>query len=293
MEGMPAAAAGAEVIETRLGAVECARSGHGPAVLLLHGAMGGWDQAIMLGRLAIGGGEFEWVAPSRPGYLGTPLAIGRTAEQQADLYAALLDELGIGEAGVAAVSAGGPSALQFALRHPGRCRGLVLISACSSRLEVRPPLNFYLLLLLARFPSMVRRMSRRVESDPDSAARRAMPDPALRAMVLNDPEVAPMFRENQLDTVRRMHERLAGTRNDIAQTRKEFVYPVEQIAAPSLIVHGVEDRVVPFAQSQSLAARIPGAELLAIAGGAHISLFAHRRIIQPRVADFFRSQLVR
>jgi len=38
------------------------------------------------------------IAVSRPGYLGTPLADGETPEAQADLYAALLDTLGIARA---------------------------------------------------------------------------------------------------------------------------------------------------------------------------------------------------
>ena len=73
------------MIETRLGRVECAVSGEGPAILLLHGAMGGCDQSLLLGRSALGNSGFRFIAVSRPGYLGTPLASGKAPEHQADL----------------------------------------------------------------------------------------------------------------------------------------------------------------------------------------------------------------
>ena len=52
---------------------------------------------------------------------------GLTAAAQADAYAALLDRLGVGKVAVAAISAGAWSALEFAARHPERCRALVLL----------------------------------------------------------------------------------------------------------------------------------------------------------------------
>src|SRR5215472_7409005 len=109
------------------GGLEYLRSGEGPAVLLLHGAMGGYDQSVRLGRAAIGETGFDGIAVSRPGYLGTPLSAGRKPEEQADLCARLLDRLGIEKAAVVAVSGGGQCALQFALRHPRLCRAVVMI----------------------------------------------------------------------------------------------------------------------------------------------------------------------
>src|SRR5438270_847651 len=55
----------------------------------------------------------------------------QTPEAQADLYAATLDALNVSQVVVAALSGGGPSALQFALRYPQRCRGLLMLSALS------------------------------------------------------------------------------------------------------------------------------------------------------------------
>jgi 2-hydroxy-6-oxonona-2,4-dienedioate hydrolase len=58
-------------VETGLGAIEYAREGTGPAALVIHGAGGGFDQGLYLGRKMLGAG-FDLIAPSRFGYLGTP-----------------------------------------------------------------------------------------------------------------------------------------------------------------------------------------------------------------------------
>lgn len=85
------------IINTRLGKIEYAEYGNGPAIIALHGAMGGYDQSLILAR-TIGESGYRYLAVSRPGYLGTPLSSGKTPEQQADLCAALLDILGIPDA---------------------------------------------------------------------------------------------------------------------------------------------------------------------------------------------------
>src|SRR5689334_21400959 len=91
-------------------------TGEGEAILSVHGGMGGLDQSLLLAKALLGDArDRRVVAVSRPGYPGTALERGASPEQQADLYARLLDDLGIDTAWVTAISAGGPSALQFAL----------------------------------------------------------------------------------------------------------------------------------------------------------------------------------
>jgi pimeloyl-ACP methyl ester carboxylesterase len=274
------------LIETRRGPVECAVSGEGPALLALHGAMGGYDQGVLLLRTVVGSAGFRFVSVSRPGYLGTPLASGRTPEEQADLCAEVLDELRIGEAVVIAVSGGGQCALQFGLRHGDRCRGLVMVSACSAPLNARLPIQFQLLKLMARLPALAAAMQKRGARDPDRFVSRSIPDAGLRARTLQDPEAGPLLLALEASTLERLRLRLPGTQNDVAQSRLPFAYPLERIAAPMLVVHGTADRVVPFAQAASLAGRAPGAELLAIENGEHVAIFTHRDEVRSRVTGF-------
>ncbi|MGZ7081250.1 MAG: alpha/beta fold hydrolase, partial [Thermoanaerobaculia bacterium] len=106
-----------QVINAAHQQIEFAESGNGPAMLVIHGAGGGFDQGLDLARAFLGD-ENRFIAPSRFGYLGTPLPADASAEAQADAYLRLLDALKLDRVPVVAVSAGAPSAMRFCLKHP-------------------------------------------------------------------------------------------------------------------------------------------------------------------------------
>ena len=117
---------GSRIAETRCGPIEYGVGGDGPPVLFVHGAGGGFDQGLDFGRTLVASG-FRVIAMSRFGYLRTPLPADASAAAQADAHACLLDALGIPYAAVIGGSAGAPSSLQLALRHPDRVSRLVLV----------------------------------------------------------------------------------------------------------------------------------------------------------------------
>src|SRR6266511_3171028 len=59
---------GSDLAATPFGDVEYADQGEGPLVLLVHGAGGGYDQGLLVGRTFVGEG-YRFIAPSRFGYL--------------------------------------------------------------------------------------------------------------------------------------------------------------------------------------------------------------------------------
>lgn len=273
------------IVNTRLGSVEYAEFGEGPSIIALHGAMGGYDQSLLLAR-TIGDNGFRYIAVSRPGYLGTPLASGKTLDQQADLCAELLDVLGERTAIVMAVSGGGPCALHFALRHKERCRGLVLVSTCGDKITTPIPFSFQITKLLVRWPVIANAMKKKALANIDQMASRSIADPVVRARTLQDPESGPLFTALMESTCDRMAQRMPGMENDIAITRTT-TYPLEKIAVPTLIVHGTADSMVPYEQhAKPLASRIPNAELLTIEGGEHVSIFTNREEVKARVTPF-------
>jgi hypothetical protein len=114
------------ILETRCGRIEYASLGEGSPVLVLHGTAGGWDQGLASAR-GLASHGFRLIAPSRFGYLRTPLPADPTPEAEADTWAGFLDALQIQRLPVIAFSAGAAPAAQLALRHADRVSALVLV----------------------------------------------------------------------------------------------------------------------------------------------------------------------
>ncbi|MGQ0602673.1 MAG: alpha/beta fold hydrolase [Anaerolineales bacterium] len=271
--------AGSQVVQTRCGPMEYAIAGEGPLLMFVHGALGGYDQSLTLARLIHG---FTIIAPSRPGHLRTPLTTGRSPAEQADAYAALLDVLGIPRIAVVGGSGGGPSALQFALRHADRCWALVMVSAVC----LRPP------------PSTMRRYHFWARLAPFDFAMWALEYLMVEAL-LQASGVTPETRRRlatELETMDILtqvmqlyptHSRAAGLLNDLAEA--ERVLPVtglESIALPTLVIHGTVDSIVPFENAKHVASRIPRATLLPIEGGGHLCIATHRAEAIPVMTHF-------
>lgn len=77
---------GGRISRTSVGLVENAVSGSGPPVLLIHGAGGGYDQGLFLAQSFP---QCRAIAPSRFGYLATPLPADASPAAQAGAHAAL------------------------------------------------------------------------------------------------------------------------------------------------------------------------------------------------------------
>ncbi|PKM68572.1 MAG: alpha/beta hydrolase [Firmicutes bacterium HGW-Firmicutes-2] len=119
---------GSEKFMTDYGEIEYSVEGEGTPVLLIHGAGGGYDQGLLMGNNILKEG-YEFISVSRFGYLGSPMIEDSTVEKQAMMYTQLLDYLNIDKVVVFGVSAGGPSAVQFAHDYPDRSHALILVSA--------------------------------------------------------------------------------------------------------------------------------------------------------------------
>jgi pimeloyl-ACP methyl ester carboxylesterase len=274
--------AGSKIAQTTRGPIEYASTGEDPAVMILHGIGGGYDQGLLVTRLNKEN-PFRLVSISRPGYLRTPLSTGATPEEQADAYAALLDELHIEHAAVVGISAGGPSALQFALRHPNRCWALISVSGVSKRIVSQ----------LSRFQSLV---SAVLDNDfmlwlLGAATRDVLLSlsgvtPTLRKQLEHDP-----VKMDVLMSILRplpISHRKVGVNNDLEQFAHLPTYPLAHITAPTMVLHGTLDGVVPLNHGEFVANSIPHAEMLTIEGGGHLCVVTHKEEALPALMDFLK-----
>ncbi|MBN1429933.1 MAG: alpha/beta hydrolase [Anaerolineae bacterium] len=277
-----------QVAQTKAGPLEYAIAGEGPAVLAAHGILGGYDQSLAICRPLVDAG-FKVIAVSRFGYLRTPPASNMSPEAQADQYAALLDELNIADVAMLGISGGGPSALQFALRHPNRCRALVMLSAVS-RNDIPDPRESSPIVKLAinnmRFDFLVWL--------------------AITGVIKGMPILDTISSENQQQTEQNpasqemmqamlrslfpISQRQVGIDTDLVQIPVMADLPLEKIDAPTLVMHGTADSVVPFVQGEHTAGKIPGARLIPIEGGEHLFPIAHYDQVWPEVIAFLKEK---
>ncbi len=256
------------VVSTSAGPIEYAERGTGEPLLVVHGTSGGWDQGLVIAeRLRADG--FHIVAPSRPGYLGTPLSTGRTFAEQGDALAALLDALAIERIKVVAFSGGGPSAYELAARHPERVLRLVQVdSICipgplppGARLVARDSVTKAFLWLLRHAPKGTLTMV--LQSLGGGRMRDAS---RVAAIMAADPVRMAQLEATFLATLDASRRR-GGIDNDL----KPFTpAALDRITCPTLIVHARSDKAAPPSNAEYAHAHIAGSELYWM-DGSHVA----------------------
>lgn len=277
------------IVPTASGPIECAEAGKGPPLLAVHGAGGGVDQGMAIGRPLVDRG-FRVIAMSRFGYLRTPLPEDASPSAQADAHASLLDALGVARVAVIGVSAGAPSAMQFAIRHPDRCAALVLLVPLAYKpAEVAPsapklsPRAEKILMTIAgsdlafwlawKFARTV--LIRLALATPPEIVSAASKDEQMRI-------------DGTLDRVLPVSARLRGIFNEkrIADSLTRFA--LEKIVAPTLVISVRDDLFGTFASAQYTAAQIANAKFVGYETGGHLWVGHHEDLI-AEVDAFLRA----
>jgi 3-oxoadipate enol-lactonase len=226
--------------------------GSGPPVLLIMGlgmnATGWWRTIPVLAEFRVL--SFDNRGVGRSERLPGPY----TVAEMADDAVSVLDAAGVESAHVYGISLGGMIAQELALRHPSRVSALVLGATTAGGANLVPA------------------------SEAVNAFVR------LRAQMTAEHAVWASVPINYAPRTRRDGGHLIA--EDIAQRLRYPVEPeyysaqlaaahghdahVEDIRAPTLVVHGDEDVLIPVANGERLAELIPGAELSRWPGAAHL-----------------------
>jgi 2-hydroxy-6-oxonona-2,4-dienedioate hydrolase len=264
-------ATGARVVATPCGPIQYAELGEGRPLLLVHGAGGGFDQGLDFVRPLAQRG-FRLIAVSRFGYLGTPMPADASAQAQARAHGCLLDALGIERTAILGGSAGAPSAMQFAILHPGRTSHLILLVPATyvPRPDGAPPL---------KTPSgTVFLFDTALGSDfLFWALVRGAPATTLRSILATPPEVVAAASAADQARVREVMDhilpvtlRRRGLVNDAMVISTLPRYELERIAAPTLIFSASDDLFGTWDGARYSAAHIPRARLVGFEQGGHL-----------------------
>lgn len=276
---------GSVVVTTRCGPIEYQEAGTGVPLLMVHGSGGGHDQGMAFaGNLAQRG--IRVIAMSRFGYLRTPMPVDASPAAQADAHVCLLDALGIVHAAVLGGSAGGPSALQMAIRHPDRVSALALLvplafkpAALADSAKPLAPWAEELLMRLVGSDFLFwaglhvarNQVIKYVLATPPEQVRNA--SPAERARI-----------DTLLDRILPVSSRAAGLRSDSVLGRSLGPAALEAVRVPTLIVSVRDDGFGTYASAQYTASQITGAKFVSFERGGHVWV-GHDEEVMTEIAN--------
>ena len=261
------------VIPTPWGAVEYAERGSGAPVLVVHGIYHNCVGGLLSVRDLLA--DRRLIAPSRFGYLGSSLPPNATPAAQADAFAALLDTLNIDQIDVIGLSAGATSALQLALRHPGRVKHLAILVGNlpgSPTAVVQPS--------WARFQRQFVMWALRTFA-PATMVRMVAAVPKGFTMTSEDARFVTEFIDSLFPVS------AAGFIFDAFISNTDVNdYDLEAISVPTLIAHTKDDQLASHDASQRAADRIPGARFVSLESGGHL-MIGQQKKGREELARFF------
>lgn len=227
------------------------RLGRGEPLLWLHSA-GGMTQGVTPDLEALAQ-HYDVIAPVHPGWDDTPgLEHLDDIHDLVVYYQDLCDALGLRSFYLAGHSLGGWFAAELAAARPDLVRKLVLVAPVGLWMDETPVTDLFVL-LPQELPSYL-------VADP------AHPSPAI-AEILRPPA-------NEDEMAERLYQQIA----DFAAAGK-FMWPIpdkglkkriHRISAPTLVLWGDADRLVPPAYGELFHRLIPTSQLVVIAGAGHL-----------------------
>lgn len=188
----------------------------------------------------------------------------------------LLDFLGFERCHVLGVSMGGFIAQEFALRHARRVAGLVLVSTHPGGEKALPTPKETMDAILS---------VREEEVGVREALRRRMSFAFNPEYMERHPEEVEQIISWRVEEAQ---PRYAWLRQAEAVRKFSLGEAVSRITAPTLIVAGTNDRVVPYQNSEILFRAIPNSRLVLFEGGSHLLFIENAEAFNKVVLDFLR-----
>jgi 3-oxoadipate enol-lactonase len=248
-------------------------AGRGPLVLCLHGIGGNrhaWDA-----QLAALAGEFTVAAWDARGYGDSDDYDGALdfGDFSRDLVR-VLDHLRVGAVHLVGQSMGGRIALDFYARHPSRIATLTLVDTSAGSARVASPEEVEKFLRLRKQPLLEGRTPRDIA-------------PGI-ADTLVGPGTPPAVRERVIESLAALHVQSYLKTLDTV-TRYTSFPDFASIAVPTLVVVGEHDRIATPQYARDMAARIPGARFVELAGGSHVSNMDRAEDFNRELLAFLRA----
>ena len=200
-----------------------------------------------------------------------------TMEMMAGDLAGLLEGIGIDTAHVFGVSMGGMIAQHFALRHPRRVISLTLgCTTCGGPHSIMPD---------AEAMRVLFDMERMQRLTPEERARETLPFVMSQEFINKNPGLIQQLMAKMMEHVTPLHGYIRQAEAIMGHDTYERL---SEIKAPTLVIAGDADKLVPVENSRLLASRIPHAELVILKNMGHGFNIEAADETSKAVLDFLR-----
>ncbi|MGA5221799.1 alpha/beta fold hydrolase [Streptomyces koyangensis] len=252
-----------------------------PPVVLLHGSgpgATGWSNfSGNIGEIAAAG--FRVLAPDMPGWGDSDAQATEEMDHDATLVE-FLDALGLEKAALVGNSMGGHTAVRFATLHPGRLTHLVTMGASLGR----GPASLF---GPGDGPSEGLKVIVRAYRDASPENMRAL----VEIMTYDKerfatPELTRARSEAALARPDHLKNYVQGLAHGAPIPVKVDRDKIPGIQAPTLLIHGKDDRVLHYETSLWLLANIPNSRLVLLNRCGHWAMIEHAAEFNRLVIDF-------
>ncbi len=276
---------GSQIAHTKCGPVEYISQGEGYPLLVVHGAIGGFDQGLMVAQ-SLHLVNCRIISVSRFGHLRSPIPENATLDTQADAYAFLLDELKIQHAAVFAISAGTTSAIRFAARHPKRVSMMVLFGpdVPGDTMMALPPRFVFDVLFRNNFcywfliTFLRKNMQKMMGLVPKGHRLTKKDNDRIRNILMCDLPI-----DVRIDGV--IFETYTTAEDYKNQLADDISYPVRDIKTPVLIVSAQDDPLSFPANVSTMASKFRNARYFGVPDGGHL-FFNHEKEVRSEIMGF-------
>jgi 2-hydroxy-6-oxonona-2,4-dienedioate hydrolase/2,6-dioxo-6-phenylhexa-3-enoate hydrolase len=248
--------------------------GEGDAVIFLHGGgPGATSWSNFFKNVGAVSEQYRCLLVDQPGFGKSDSVTMAEPRNTVNARAVkdLMDALGIEKASLIGNSMGGATSITFAIDYPDRIDKLIIMGSGGGG---SPP-------LFAPSPTEGIKILNEVFETPSVEGLRRL----INVMLFDGSMVPDEVLEQRFKTIMDNPDHLTARRNSVT-TQRDVSVQLAGIGAPTLVLHGRNDRVVPLENGLRLVSSIPNSRLVVLNQCGHWAQYEHSDVFNRLVTDF-------
>ena len=253
----------------------------GTPVLFCHG----WPSSRTMAQLADEPARslgLRIISPDRPGICGSSMQLDRKLSDWPRIVGQLVDNIGIGEFRILAISGGAPYAYATAVAMPERVRAIAVAGGVIPFAELKDfkgllPLYRWMLAFYRNRPQLLRQLFRLARPFLSFRAPVRLRPLLLKMLLLRPCDAASLRDDAAFEAIFESQRRAwrgsaEGVMIDAQIYAQPWGFGVQDVRVPVRLWHGIEDRAFAVRLAEEIANRFPECKARFIPNEGHYSL---------------------